>query len=92
MELVMTSWPHKQPARAVPSMPSPPPKLKSTLPLEQGAWVSWQHGNSEPPMVLEDRVEEGQAGADYYEGTGRFDAEYEGDAGVCCGASDCACM
>ena len=48
----MAGWPHKSPARAGPAVPSPPPKLKSTLPLEQGGWVAWQHGASEPHYMV----------------------------------------
>jgi hypothetical protein len=33
-------------------VPTPPPKLKSSLPVEQGAWVAWQHGESSPPVIV----------------------------------------
>ena len=48
MNLVMQSWPHKTPGSLPPAQPALPPKLKSTLPLDHGAYVSWRVGEDVP--------------------------------------------
>ena len=54
MSMVMEAFPHKQPARMDVAAPRRAPSLKSTLPIDQGAYVAWRHGDDMGPTVAND--------------------------------------